>query len=269
MKPAAPKASLKRSSAPAAEHLLGHTFRDPGLLTLALTHRSHTYEAVPGSSKDPSEDNEQLEFLGDAVLGLVVAQDLVRRFSASREGELTRLRASLVSRTSLAEAAARLDLGSLLRLGRGEAATGGRQKPALLADAVEAVIAAIYLDGGLPAAERFVIRHLIEPALPSLEHALQAGGTFSGAIGDHKSALQELLQARGFGQPSYILTEESGPDHQRRFHVEVRIGDAASLSEPLGSSEGSSKKEAQQQAARLALEHLLSHHADSPSEVDR
>ena len=259
-KPASQNAPRHRSVA----DTLGHTFRNPDLLRLALTHRSHTYETVPGSANDPSNDNEQLEFLGDAVLSLIVAQDLVERYPGSREGELTRLRASLVSRRSLAEVAARLDLGRLLRLGRGEESSGGRAKPALLADGVEAVIAAIYLDAGLPAAQAFVARHLIEPALPSLELALQAGGTFSGAIGDHKSALQELLQARGVGQPSYILTDESGPDHCRRFRVEVRVSDGEGLSEPLSSAEGSSKKEAQQDAARLALEHLLANRSAAP-----
>lgn len=244
-----------------AAELLGHAFRDPALLDRALTHRSHTYESTPGSIHDPSTDNEQLEFLGDAVLGFLVAQDLVHRFPNSREGELTRLRASLVSRRHLAEVAARIQLGNHLRLGRGEAASGGRDKPALLADAVEAVIAALFLDAGLPVAQEFVARHIIEPAIPSLEQALGSGDAFSGATGDYKSALQEFLQARSAGQPQYILAGETGPDHCRRFRVEVRLrlGDAHALSDPLASSEGTSKKEAQQQAARLALEHLQAH----------
>ena len=261
-------AAPKIQPATAAADRFGHAFRDPKLLRLALTHRSHTFEATPGASNDPANDNEQLEFLGDAVLSLVVAQDLVRRFPGSREGELTRLRASLVSRRSLAEAAGRLDLGTLLRLGRGEEASGGRSKPALLADAVEAVIAAIYLDAGLLPAQTFITSHIIEPALPSLERALSIGGTFSGAIGDHKSALQELLQARGIGQPTYILTEESGPDHRRRFRIEVRIGEGDALSEPLASSEGASKKEAQQEAARLALQYLLAISASSSAHAE-
>ena len=194
-------------------------------------------------------------------LGFVVAQDLVRRFPDSHEGELTRLRASLVSRKHLAEVAARLDLGNHLRLGRGEEGSGGRQKPALLADAVEAAIAALYLDAGMPLAQSFVTRHIIEPALPTLYAALASGGTFTGATGDYKSALQEFLQARGAGQPQYLLADETGPDHARRFRIEVRLqlADPQTLSEPLASSEGTSKKEAQQEAARLALDHLQIH----------
>ena len=182
-------------------------------------------------------------------------------FPASREGELTRLRASLVSRKHLAEVASRMQLGTHLRLGRGEEASGGRGKPALLADAVEAVIAALYLDAGITTAQDFVTHEIIEPALPTLHEALSTGGAFSGATGDYKSALQEFLQARGAGQPQYILADETGPDHCRRFHVEVRLrlGDPQSLSDALASSEGSSKKEAQQDAARLALEHLQTH----------
>lgn len=256
---------------PLRDSLLGHVFQDPALLERALTHRSHTYESAPGSAHDPSTDNEQLEFLGDAVLGFLVAQDLVRRFPGSREGELTRLRASLVSRRHLAEVASRIHLGNYLRLGRGEEASGGREKPALLADAVEAVIAAIFLDGGLPTAQEFVTRHIIEPALPSLHEALASGGAFTGATGDYKSALQEFLQARSAGQPQYILADETGPDHCRRFRIEVRLrlGDAHALSDPLASSEGASKKEAQQQAARLALEHLQAHpETPLPTAVD-
>lgn len=243
------------------EALLGHAFADPALLERALTHRSHTYESTPGSIHDPSTDNEQLEFLGDAVLGFVVAQDLVRRFPNSREGELTRLRASLVGRRHLAEVASRIHLGTHLRLGRGEEASGGRQKPALLADAVEALIAALYLDAGLPLAQAFVTQQVIEPALPTLHQALATGGAFTGATGDYKSALQEFLQARGAGPPQYILAGETGPDHCRRFRIEVRLRlpDPQTLSDPLASSEATSKKEAQQEAARLALQHLQTH----------
>lgn len=253
--------SKQTAPKPAGDALLDHAFADPKLLERALTHRSHTYENTPDGPHDPSTDNEQLEFLGDAVLGFLVAQDLVRRFPQSREGELTRLRASLVSRRQLAEVASRIQLGKHLRLGRGEEGSGGRDKPALLADAVEAVIAALFLDGGLPAAQEFVAQYVIEPALPSLHEALAAGGTFTGATGDYKSALQEFLQARSAGQPQYILANESGPDHCRRFRIEVRLrlGDAQLLSDPLASCEGTSKKEAQQQAARLALEHLQQH----------
>jgi ribonuclease III len=236
--------------------LFDHIFQRPDLLTWALTHRSLAYETNPETLPDPAADNEQLEFVGDAVLGLAVAEALFRRFPSSREGELTRLRASLVSRRHLGEVAARIDLGSLLRLGRGEEQSGGRKKPALLANAIEAVIAALYLDGGLDAARAFIEKHIIEPALPDLHLALEGSKTFSGAIGDHKSALQEHLQATGAGQPHYVLTDQSGPDHQKRFRVEVRVDDKSGGSRALAESEGSTKKQAQQAAARLAFERL-------------
>jgi ribonuclease III len=237
--------------------LFDHIFQRPDLLTWALTHRSLAYETNPETLPDPAADNEQLEFVGDAVLGLAVAESLFRRFPSSREGELTRLRASLVSRRHLGEVAARIDLGSLLRLGRGEEQSGGRKKPALLANAIEAVIAALYLDGGLDAARAFIEKHIIEPALPDLHLALDGSKTFSGAIGDHKSALQEHLQATGAGQPHYVLTDQSGPDHQKRFRVEVRVDDKSGGSRALAESEGTTKKQAQQAAARLAFERLI------------
>ena len=250
----AAQSKTKDASAP----LFDHRFRRPKLLTWALTHRSLAYETKPESMPDPASDNEQLEFVGDAVLGLAVAEALFRRFPASREGELTRLRASLVSRRHLGEVAARIGLGSLLLLGRGEEQSGGRKKPALLANALEAVIAALYLDGGLDAARDFIEKHIIEPAIPSLHVALKASDTFSGAIGDHKSALQEHLQAAGAGQPLYVLTDQSGPDHQKRFRVEVRIDDKKGGLRALAESEGTTKKQAQQDAARLAFQRLLS-----------
>ena len=236
---------------------LGHRFRDPALLQWALTHRSLSYEKSPETSWNPAGDNEQLEFVGDAVLGLVVAEALFRRFPESREGELTRLRASLVSRKHLADVAVALDLGSVLRLGRGEEQSGGRRKPALLSNALEAVIAALYLDGGLEVARPFIERAVIEPYLPLLQNALDSGGKFSGAIGDHKSALQEYMQSTGAGQPVYVLTAQSGPDHSKTFRVEVRMQEAGGGSRPIAESEGASKKQAQQEAARLALEQLL------------
>ena len=255
----------------ARSSLFDHCFQRPELLAWALTHRSLAYETNPENLPDPASDNEQLEFVGDAVLGLVVAESLFRRFPNSREGELTRLRASLVSRRHLSGVAARIGIGDLLRLGRGEEQSGGRKKPALLANAIEAVIAALYLDGGLPAARDFIEKHIIEPAIPELNIALQAGDTFSGAIGDHKSALQEHLQAAGSGQPQYVLTAQSGPDHQKRFRVEVRVTDGSGGSRALAESEGNTKKQAQQEAARIAFERLLAEehstalHAGAPA----
>ncbi|HXC96952.1 MAG TPA: ribonuclease III [Edaphobacter sp.] len=242
----------------ASPSLFDHHFGRPELLTWALTHRSLAYETKPESLPNPASDNEQLEFVGDAVLGLIVAESLFKRFPASREGELTRLRASLVSRRHLGEVAARIGLGSHLLLGRGEEQSGGRRKPALLANALEAVIAALYLDGGLDTARAFIEKNIIEPTLPGLHFALEAGEAFSGAIGDHKSALQEHLQATGAGQPHYVLTNQSGPDHQKRFRVEVRIDDKNGGSRALAESEGTTKKQAQQDAARLAFLRLIS-----------
>lgn len=248
-----------RSESSEAEKLefFGHSFERPELLTWALTHRSLVYETKPETLPDPTSDNEQLEFVGDAVLGLAVAESLFRRFPNSREGELTRLRASLVSRRHLSAVAASIGLGAMLRLGRGEEQSGGRKKPALLANALEAVIAALYLDGGLPGARKFIEKHIVEPAIPELKLAIRAGDTFSGAIGDHKSALQEHLQATGSGQPQYVLTAQSGPDHQKRFRVEVRVEDGSGGTIALAESEGTTKKQAQQEAARLAFARLL------------
>jgi len=244
---------------PAAESFFGYRFKDPALLTLALTHSSLVYESDPDHPHDPGADNEQLEFIGDAVLGLLVAEALYRSFPASDEGNLTRMRASLVNSRNLAQVAQRIDLGPMLRLGRGEANTGGQRKPALLANALEAVIAALYLDGGIAPARRFVQRHIIAPAEASLFNMLRSEEPFSGVIGDYKSALQERLQATGAGQPEYILADQSGPDHQKRFRIEVRIAGRSPDASPitLASAEGTTKKQAQQEAARLAFLSLL------------
>jgi ribonuclease-3 len=235
----------------------GYKFKDPNLLTLAMTHSSLAYESHPEGTREPGTDNEQLEFIGDAVLGLVVAEALYRRFPGSREGDLTRLRASLVSSRNLAQVASRIELGPMLRLGRGEEHSGGQKKPALLANALEAVIAAMYLDGGLAPARAFIHRHIIEPAEAELLGVLQSTQTFSGAVGDYKSALQERLQADGAGQPKYVMTDQSGPDHKKRFRIEVRVADHAGGFITLADADGSTKKIAQQEAARRALAGLL------------
>jgi ribonuclease-3 len=202
-----------------------------------LTHSSRIPER---GSEDSAEDNEKLEFLGDAVLGLVVSEELVRVFPSWAEGKLSISRARLVNAASLSQAAQRLGLGRHLRLGRGEEKTGGRSKPALLADAYEALIAAIYLDSGLEAARGFVNRSLVEGAMAA--EAERLGRT------DHKSALQEFLQSRGMAPGSYHIVEETGPDHQKMFRVEVRIaGDITAI------GTGKTKKEAEQLAAVEAL----------------
>lgn len=192
---------------------------------------------------DADDNNEKLEFLGDAVLELVVSEYLVRAFPVWGEGQLSKSRARLVNATALSLAAQRLSLGRHLRLGKGEEKTGGRSKPALLADAYEAVIAAVYLDSGLEAARGFVQRTLVEGAMAV--EAERLGRT------DHKSALQELLQSRGIAPGSYYIVEESGPDHQKMFRVEVRVA-----GEIAGVGTGKTKKEAEQLAAVAALTQL-------------
>jgi ribonuclease-3 len=241
----------------ALEAVLGYTFSRPELLMLALTHRSFVYDAGATGTQDladPARDNEQLEFVGDAALGLLAAESLCRRFPGSREGELTRLRASIVSRKHLGAVGTKLELGRWLRLGHTAEKNDGRHNAALFANAVEALIAAMYLDGGIEAARRFVEDEVVGPAIPNLEQSLAGGEPFNGAVGDHKSALQEMLQAEGMGRPEYRLVSESGPDHKRLFRVEVRV--KGLLAETVAEAEGSTKKQAQQEAARLAVAKL-------------
>jgi len=240
------------------EQRIGYTFQRRDLLQRALTHSSLAYEqAAEGTPAPDSSDNEQLEFLGDAVVGLIVADSLYRRYPELREGELTRLRAALVSRQHLVVVAGKLQLGDALFLGKGEERSGGRKKSALLADCVEAVIGALYLDAGLEAAREFVGRWVFEPYVGELRAAIEGGG----AIGDHKSALQEFLQARKAGQPQYVVKGESGPDHRKRFLVEVRVGAGGSENggspRILARGSGTTKKHAEQEAARRAYHRLL------------
>jgi len=216
---------------------LGHRFREPAWLERALTHRS-------AAAVDSAEaHNERLEFLGDAVLGLLVTESLLETFPEWSEGKLSKSRAQLVSAPALAAAAARLAIGDHLRLGAGEEKTGGREKQGLLADAYEAVVAAIYVDGGFEAASRFVRSTLLETALR------ESGATLGHS--DHKSALQEWLQGLGAAPAVYRVARETGPDHRKVFFVEVIFGKRV-----LASAEGRTKKEAEQAAARLALETL-------------
>lgn len=229
------------------EERLGYRFLRPDLLERALTHRSALGDARGwgGSelTKKGAEDNERLEFLGDAVLALLVSENLCELFPGWSEGQLSRSRARLVRAPSLEAAARRLDLGRHLRLGHGEEKTGGREKAALLADAFEAVIGAIYLDGGLDAARHFLRRTLLEDVLERRGERL--------AESDRKSALQEFLQGRGRPPAEYRLTGESGPDHRKKFQVEVWVDGAC-----LAAGQGNTKKEAEQQAAERALERL-------------
>lgn len=222
------------------EFVLGYTFRDYGLLEHALTHRSRAHEDASGGVID----NESLEFLGDAVLGLVIADYLFRHFPDYDEGRKSKARALLVSAPSLAKLGIKLRLGEYLLLGRGEEKTGGRQKPSLLADTFEAVVAAVYLDGGINEAEAFIVR-LFRESLDSL----RAGVNIDCLNSDNKSKLQEWLQAHDRPLPVYRLADELGPGHCKTFEVEVLVSGTA-----VARGTGRSKKEAEQKAARLALD---------------
>jgi len=221
------------------ERVIGYRFRDPGLLEHALTHRSRVHEDASGGVID----NESLEFLGDSILGFVIADMLFREFPQHNEGQKSKLKASIVSATSLGRLGERIGLGEYLILGRGEEKTGGRQKLALIADGYEALIAAIYLDGGIDPVRAFIERQfdaLIDEARRTGAHA-----TFTE---DYKSALQEWLQSHDRGLPIYRLAAEVGPAHRRRFEVEVLVS-----GQPVARAEGKSKKEAAQAAAKAAL----------------
>jgi len=222
---------------------LGYRFRDPDLLARALTHRSHAQES------GEEGHYERLEFLGDAVLGLFAAERLFRARGDDAEGELSRLKSWVVSAEPLARYAESIDLGGELRIGVGEERTGGRRKRSLLADALEAVFGAVYLDGGALAARAVVGRYL-DRTLADLP----------GARADAKTTLQELAQARGWDLPVYEVAAESGPDHAKRFEIEVLL-----RGEVLGRGEGKSKKEAQQAAASAALARLP---AEEPARVE-
>ncbi len=215
---------------------LGHRFKDLAKLDQALRHSSFAHE-----NPEAGPSNEQMEFLGDAVLALTVSNLLLQHFPRGSEGELSRGRAALVNARRLAVLARELDLGSFLLLGRGEEAQAGREKPSLLADALEAVMAAVFLDGGLKAAEALT-RSWFTPLLAKMSEAPWQ---------DIKTRLQELTQARRQGSPTYNLLAESGPSHARLFEVEVCLGDR-----PLARGQGRTKKQAEQQAARQALEQL-------------
>jgi len=222
---------------------VGYRFRDRGLLEHAMTHTSRANEDASGGVMD----NESLEFLGDAVLGFVVADLLFREFPEHDEGEKSKMKAILVSTATLARVAERLGLGDHLLLGRGEEKTGGRRKQALLADGYEALIAALYLDGGVEEARAFIVRELGSFVEELRRHGVSAQ--------DYKSALQELVQGRNRPLPEYRVVGAVGPDHQKRFDVEVLVA-----GEPLARATGPSKKEAEQEAARLALSRLTTDH---------
>ena len=218
------------------ENALGYRFQNITLLQNALAHSSYANERWHDSLKS----NERLEFLGDSILGMVVAKYLYQTFPDRLEGELTRMRAEMVCEKSLAKMAHSLGLGQHLLLGRGEEQGGGQNRPSILSDAMEAVIAACYLDGGMEAASGLIHRHLLQCNTEHLQSNI-----------DYKTALQELVQQKKNQVIAYMLTGETGPDHNKHFSVEVTLN-----GQTIGSGTGSSKKRAEQDAARNALDTL-------------
>jgi ribonuclease III len=236
-----------RADLDALEVAAGHRFADREILRRALTHSSHVHEQAVAGGAPVSRDNEQLEFLGDSVLGFLISEDLLQRHPEAAEGRLSKLKAHLVSAAWLHEAAQRLRLGEYLELGRGEEMSGGRAKKTLLVDALEALIAAIYLDGGMEPARQFIQRFVVAPGLS------EAGidGEQPQSLTDYKSALQEFAQARHLPPPRYVIVRERGPEHSKTFTVEARVG-----REWVGQAEGNTKKSAAQKAARDVYDRL-------------
>jgi ribonuclease III len=235
------------------ETSIGYGFNDLGLLDNALTHRSFVNENVVL----PCKDNERLEFLGDAVLELTISAMLMKKFPDSTEGELSKLRASVVNEQPLAKLARLFRIGEFLRLGKGEEASGGRTKPSLLANAFESVVAAMFLDGGFDRTSAF-IEGLFEPLI-------EAGGA-SSVYTDYKTAAQEICQNLFRALPRYLLLSETGPDHEKRFETSLVIGERV-----IATGTGKSKKEAEQKAAKMALETLCDqkdHTTDQTKKVD-
>ena len=222
----------------ALEEKLGYRFTNRAFLENALTHSSYANE----NKAKGLQSNERLEFLGDSVLGMVVADYLFRTHPDLPEGDLTRTRAALVCEGSLVEVAQCLELGAYLKLGKGEEAGGGRERPSIIADAVEAVLAAVYLDGGIGSARKIIQRYILCREIEGLTRPR-----------DYKTALQELVQRESGQVLKYRLTGEEGPDHDKRFFVEVDLNGT-----PIGSGKGHSKKEAEQMAAKSAIQHLQS-----------
>jgi ribonuclease III len=227
--------ALNEQEIKAFEERIGHTFRDRSFLFRSLTHKSYSHETREGSGH-----NETFEFLGDSVLGFVVGDEIFRRFPEQDEGALSKMKAYLVSAPVLAAKARELGMGEMLLLGVGELRSGGRRKDSLLANLFEAVIAAIYLDGGIESARGMILR--------ALEGDLARIDSKDLLFEDYKTALQEIAQGLAQPLPAYTVVNEVGPDHDKRFFVEVVLNDKIRA---IG--EGSSKKEAQQQAAREAL----------------
>jgi len=220
---------------------LGYFFGDRGILIQSLTHTSYGHEHHPEKPL-AQRDNERLEFLGDAILDVIVSDLLLENFPSASEGQLSKMRAAVVNEKTLAHVAKTVYLQDCLRLGKGELQTGGNQKPSILSSAFEAVIAAIYIDGGYHAVYP-VVRHLFAPLFADEKDLI--------LLYDHKTQLQELAQAKHKVTPSYHLVGAEGPDHAKRFEVEVRL-----MERVLARAQGSSKKEAEQNAARAAMDAL-------------
>jgi ribonuclease-3 len=235
---AAPASSDRLAFNVALQHKLGYRFHDPLLLERALLHRSHVHVTRDQRVKS----NERLEFLGDAVLGLIVNEELYRRYPERSEGDLTKMKSLLVCGSRLSEVAAELTLGEHVRMSRSEAATGGRKRSSILADTMEAIIGAVYLDGGLEPARAVIDRCVLAGSEKVLERR---------SLGNYKSRLQEMIQARYKSPPRYRVLSATGPDHARVFSVGVTFNGIL-----LGEGEGRNKKAAEQRAARAALERL-------------
>jgi len=218
----------------ALEEKLNYVFRQENLVLTAMTHSSYANE-------HHCDSNERLEFVGDSVLGMVTAEHLFQSFPRMPEGKMTKLRAEIVCEQSLWEVADKLGLGRFLRLGRGEELSGGRERHSILADCVEALIAAIYLDGGMEPAKAFIQTHILS----------RLSGDSTVLMHDWKTELQELIQKKPGRTVTYELIGESGPDHMKRFTAAVSLDNI-----PVGTGEGSTKKEAEQMAARAAMEAL-------------
>lgn len=224
---------------------IGHSFQKRDILVRSLTHKSHAAEQGTPETKSTESDNEQLEFLGDSILGFLVSEALFARYPAYPEGKLSKLKSWLVSANHLHQVAERIHLGPALRLGRGEEKSGGRKKKAILANALEAVLSAVYLDGGMDAARKFVVRWILPEDADGLETGLPSNLT------DFKSALQERSQSAGLPTPKYAIVSERGPEHAKTFTVEVRLGKDRAVR-----ADGISKKEAGQRAAERMLSEL-------------
>jgi ribonuclease-3 len=224
------------------QKILGYSFRKADLLQAALTHKSYLNELRASEKAEAAQDNERLEFLGDAVLDLAISERLIALYPLSTEGDLSKMKARLVSEVTLARVARRLGVGEFLLLGRGEERTRGREKSSILADALEAVIAAVYLDGGFETAQT-VLLQIFRDEIQRLDQRREGI--------DYKTELQECCQREFDVLPTYRVLRESGPDHQKLFEVKLMIKE-----EVFGIGRGRSKKEAEQQAAKQALEKL-------------